>query len=276
MLKKLTISTCLTITAFCLPMSSAHAQQWYNSIQSAPVAKPATPAQEQKNWQYMIGGGVGFTPTYEGSDEYQALPIPVISAEYKKGLFFANVRDGLGSYALRGENYKLGASIGFAPGRDVDDDRKNLNGMGDVEASATANLLGEYNWGPAQFTGRLTSGMSGDWGTTAEFRVGSRYPVSQRIMLMGSVGTVWADEEHMSNRFGVTNTQSARSGYSQYNAESGFKTVGISIGANYAVTDTWSANLTFRGDQLIGDAADSPIVKDDFVPAVFLTTSYRF
>lgn len=105
---------------------------------------------------------------------------------------------------------------------------------------------------------------------------GSRYPLTQKIIMSGSIGTMWADEDHMSNRFGVSAGQSAASGYSQHDTESGIKSVGFSVGATYLLTDRWNANLTFRGDRLLSDAADSPVVKDDFVPAVFLTTSYKF
>ncbi|PZP57387.1 MAG: hypothetical protein DI586_00410 [Micavibrio aeruginosavorus] len=253
---------------------NAHAQQWYNNTQSVPIAE--TPAKESKNWNYTLGAGVGYTPTYEGSDEYDVLPIPVVNVEYKDGLFFGNVRNGIGSYPLHGENYKVGASIGYAPGRDESEDRKNLKGMGDVDASPTANLLAEYNFGLAQVTGKVSTAVSGDYGTTAELNVGSRYPITQKVILSGSIGTVWADEEHMSNRFGVSTVQSARSGYTQHDVESGIKTVGFSVGTTYLVTDNWNGNLTFTGNQLLGDAADSPIVKDDFVPAIFLTTSYKF
>lgn len=277
MLKKLTISTSLAVSVcFLMLVSNTNAQQWYDGMQPDPGAKLAEPTKETKNWQCIIGGGVGYKPTYEGSNKFEAVPIPVVSAEYKEGLVFANVRNGIGSYPLRGENYKVGASLGYAAGRDEDDDRKNLLGMGDVDPSITANLLGEYNYGMAQFTGKVSTGVSGDYGTTAEFRVGSSCPVTPRIKLTGSVGTTWADEEHMNSCFGISAAQSTRSGYRRYEAESGLKSIGFVIGANYAITKKWSANATFRGDQLMGDAADSPIVKDDFVPAIFLTTSYRF
>lgn len=265
MLKKrnVNVSASLALGLCYLALSgTAHAQQ--------------EPVQEVKNWRYTLGAGVGYAPTYEGSDEYDVLPVPVVNIEYKDGLFFGGTRNGIGSYPLRGEHYKVGASVGYVSGRDEDDDKKNLRGMGDIDASPTANLLAEYDFGIAQVTGKVSTAISGDFGTTAELNVGSRYTITERVILTGSVGTVWADEEHMRNRFGVTSIQSARSGYGQYDAESGIKTVGFSVGATYRITDHWNTNFTFRGDQLLGDAADSPVVKDDFVPAVFLTAGYKF
>ena len=271
------ISTALAVGVFYLALAgNAHAQQWYSSTQQAAPSTQSVESVKKSDWSFIVGAGIGYAPTYEGSDEYDVLPVPVVNVEYKDGLFFANVYDGIGSYPLRGENYKVGASIGYAPGRDESDDRKNLSGMGDVDASATANLLAEYDFGVAQLSGNVSTAVSGDYGTTAGLNLGSRYSVNDKFILSGSVGAVWADEDHMSNNFGVSPTQSARSRYARYDAESGIKSIGFSLGATYRITDSWNTNLTFMGDQLVGDAADSPIVKDDFVPAAFLTTSYTF
>lgn len=271
------ISSALAVGICYLALTgNAHAQQWYSNTQQAEPAAQSVQSPEESDWSFTLGGGVGYAPVYEGSDEYDVLPVPIVNVEYKDGLFFGNVRNGIGSYPLRGENYKVGASVGYAPGRDESEDRKNLRGMGDVDASATANLLAEYDFGLALVSGKVSTALSGDYGTTAELSVSSRYPITEKVILSGAVGTLWADEEHMSNRFGVSSTQSARSGYAQYDAESGIKNVGFSVGATYLVTENWNANLTFIGSQLVGDAADSPIVKDDFIPAVFLTTSYKF
>jgi outer membrane scaffolding protein for murein synthesis (MipA/OmpV family) len=278
MFNKIRVSAGFAVGVFVIALSgNAQAQQWYNNTQqAAPATQSAKPAEKASDWEYTVGIGAGYAPTYEGSDEYDALVVPVLGVEYKDGLFFGNVRNGIGSYPLRGENYKIGASIGYAGGRDESDDRKNLRGMGDVDASPTANLLAAYNFGMAELSGKISTAVSGDYGTTADVKLGSRYPISAKVILSGSVGTVWADEEHMSNHFGVSSLQSARSGYRRYDAESGIKSVGVAVGATYRFTENWNTNLTLKGDQLIGDAADSPVVKDDFVPAVFLTTSYKF
>lgn len=270
-------SSALAVSLCCLALvDNAHAQQLYSNTHYVAPSAPSIEPTEESEWDVTLGAGIGYAPIYEGSDEYDVLPVPVINAEYKDGLFFANVYDGIGSYPLRRENYKVGASIGYAPGRDESDDRKNLNGMGDVDASATANLLAEYDFGVAQLSGKVSAAVSGDYGTTAELDLGSRYAVNEKIILSGSVGTIWADEEHMSHHFGVSARQSARSGYGRHDAESGIKSIGFSLGATYRITDHWNTNLTLKGDHLVGDAGDSPIVKDDFVPAVFFVTSYTF
>ncbi|WP_319531812.1 MipA/OmpV family protein [uncultured Cohaesibacter sp.] len=237
---------------------------WYQSY------KPT-----ENDWNIAVGAGVMYAPKYEGSDNFGAIPIPDISVEYKDGLFFANAFDGIGSYFLQGEQYKVGASIGFDLGRREKDDKKNLRGMGNIEMSPTANLMGEYKFGPVQLSGKISRG-SEDYGTTGEFDVGTMVPVTEKLMLMGSVGATVADDAHMKSFFGVSAAQSAASGYSKYDAGAGVKSVGVALGAFYSLSDHWDAKLLVKADHLLGDAADSPITKQEFQPAVMFSTSYKF
>lgn len=232
------------------------------------------PLPDAKDWNITIGGGAMCGPAYEGSNKYVISVLPEISVEYSNGLFFANFWDGIGSYPLRGENYKLGASIGFDLGRQEDNDTNNLRGMGNIDMEATVNLMGEYDFGPLQLSGKITRGTM-KYGTTANLELGTMYPVTERIMIMGSVGATWADEEHMTNYFGVSSTQSRRSGYSRYNANTGIKSVGFSVGALYS-TEKWTTKLIFMGTQLVNNAADSPITKNEFNPSIFMTIGYKF
>lgn len=230
---------------------------------------------KKTGWNYEAGAMAMYGPAYEGSDKYKARALPNLSVDYEDGLFFANVFDGIGSYPIQGEDYKLGASVGFAFGRDEKDDRKNLRGMGDIDMSPTANLMGEYSFGPIQLSGKLSKGTD-DYGMTAQADVGTMFPVSDDLMLTAKAGATWADEDHMNSYFGVSPGQSARSGYSRYQAESGIKSVGIDVGAFYALTEDVDAMFMVSADQLVGDAADSPLTKSEFQPSAFMGLSYKF
>lgn len=256
-----------------LPLSQAGAQQW---IQPLPEGASIHTTEQASDWQYVVGVGAGYMPVYEGSDEFEVIPVPVLSAEYKNGLFFANVRHGIGSYPLRGEHYKLGLSIGYGSGRDEKDDRKNLQGMGDIDPSATANLLAEYDWAMFKFSAKLSAGLSEGYGTTAEIKTEARYPLSPSIILMAAVAANWGDEDYMNSRFGVTEEQAVLSGYSAFQADAGIRSVGLSLGFTYLLSKQWNLTLLAKANKLNGELIDSPLVKEDVLPAVFLTTSYRF
>lgn len=259
--------------------TNAHQQQYaaaYIPPQQQRFDAPAYNAAPKKSdWNFAAGAGVIYSPTYEGSDNYRIIPIPAISADYKDGLFFANVWDGVGSYPIQGQNYKLGGAIGLDLGRDESDDRKNLRGMGDIDMSPTANLMGEYGFGSLKLSGKVTTGND-EYGTTATAKLGTMHPVSNELVLLASAGTTWADEEHMESRFGVSPGQAALSGYGAYQAESGIKSVGLTVGAVYAATPKIDVQFMAKADQLLGDAADSPLTKSEFQPSAILTTSYKF
>lgn len=266
---------CMAVLAIALSPTAHAEDSWVTQVAEQRSWELPEPQTQQSNWQYEVGAGVMVAPEYEGSNTYGVLPLPQISAKYKNGLFFANVMDGIGSYPFQGENYKVGASVGFAMGRDQDDDDKNLRGMGDVDASLTLNLMGEYDLGPLTVYGKLSQG-SEDYGTTAELDIGRMFPINNKLRVMGKFGAKWASEDHMNSYFGVSSSQAARSGYSRYDAESGIKSVGLKVGTFYSITDHWNVNLMLSGNQLVGDAADSPIVKEEFQTMTALGVSYRF
>ena len=65
----------------------------------------------------------------------------------------------------------------------------------------------------------------------------------------------------MRSLFGVTPVQAAASGYPAFTPGSGFKDVTCGLNGHYRIAARWSvvANVSYK--RLIGDAADSPIVR---------------
>lgn len=242
---------------------------------AADIGPSQQKGEPESDWKIELGAGAMFGPKYEGSNNYTVIPYPKVSVDYQDGLVFMGVFDGIGSYPIRGQDYKVGASIGFDFGRAEDDDEDNLRGMGDIDSSVNVNLMGEYDFGPAKVSTKLTKGDD-SYGMTVEADIGTMLPITENIMVMGKVGTKWADEDHMNSYFGVSAAQATRSRNLRFTAESGFKTVSFSLGAFYNVSENWDVMVMVNGDQLIGDAADSPLSKQDFQPTALIGTSYKF
>jgi MipA family protein len=230
---------------------------------------------DSKNWNVTVGAGAAFGPAYEGSDKTEFSPAPVIDVIYKDGLFFAGTQ-GIGTTVINTDDAKLSFALGYGGGRDEKDDRKNLLGLGDIDSSALGVVSGEYNVGSVTFGASVQSGLGGDYGTTGDFSIGSGYPVTEKLMISGDVHTSWASDDHMKNYFGVSSSQSTRSGKSRFTAESGFKSYGVSLGANYQISETWAAFANIGVDQLIGDAADSPVSVEDTQVGGFIGVGYSF
>jgi outer membrane protein len=228
-----------------------------------------------ENWGVTVGAGAGFGPAYEGSDKTEFSPVPVIDVSYKDGLFFAGTQ-GIGTTPISSEDGSLSFAVGYDGGRDVKDDRKNLRGLGDIDSSALGIISGEYNIGPVILGASVQSGLGGDYGTTGDFSIGSGYPLTEKLMISGDVHTAWASGDHMENYFGVSQKQSTASGKKRFDAGSGVKSYGVSLGANYQISENWSAFGDVSVDQLTGDAADSPISVDDTQVGGFVGVGYSF
>jgi len=84
----------------------------------------------------------------------------------------------------------------------------------------------------------------------------------------------------METYFGISPAQSARSGYDVYEADGGFKDVGVTLGLDYMFTERIGIGGRAQYKRLLGDAADSPIVDnegsaDQFLSTLFLTYRLR-
>jgi len=67
----------------------------------------------------------------------------------------------------------------------------------------------------------------------------------------------------MQTYFGVSNKDSRRSGLDRYNADAGIKDVGINLGLNKIINESWGAKGIVSFTQLLGDASDdSPVVDE--------------
>ncbi len=94
-----------------------------------------------------------------------------------------------------------------------------------------------------------------------EIGVGAQIPLAKPLTL-AMVTTTLATDDYMKSYFGVNAAQSARSGLRTFKADGGVKDVGLSLSTRFPLSGKWSGLAIFRYWHLLGDAADSPIVKD--------------
>ena len=106
---------------------------------------PPAEAGEGGDWDIRIGAGARYVAKYEGSDEMKARAFPLIDITWKDRVFL-NPRDGLGVRVYDEGGLTVSAGVGYAFGRD-ESDGGALRGMGDIDATAAANLAVKYGLG---------------------------------------------------------------------------------------------------------------------------------
>ncbi len=239
--------------------------------QTSAVAQETGPVKKDTgDWKFSLGAAGGYFADYEGSDDYDLNPLPLVNISWRDIVSIGSVGGpGIRVNFLKIEgptskdHLTLSSSLGYFGGRDQDDNGA-LQGLGDIDGGATGKLSADYqfqNFGSSLAVGRdLTGDREGttiDAGLRYSFALGS----PKTMLTLGSSAT-WADDSYMENIFGINTSQSANSAlsYSVYNAESGFK----DVGANVSVRHFWNQNVAIMGQggykHLLGDAADSPIV----------------
>jgi outer membrane protein len=242
---------------------------------SPAFAQPATteatagetaPAQ---GTSYTIGLGVGMAPDYEGSDDYEVVPLwnLRVSNLYDPSTFVQILGPRLRSNFLPSPHWRLGLAGQFIKERDSHVHDNAVGDLENVDPSVMLGVIGGYDFlgdpreslalevearqDVANGNGALVS-MRGIYGT----------PFSEHWRIDTSVEGTWASEDYMSAYFGIDAADAARSGLDQFSADSGFKDVAFGATLTYIFSPRWSVSALGTYTRLLNDAADSPVVKD--------------
>lgn len=248
--------------------------------QPSPTEHPSTGP-----WNVTLGLGGGVTPNFEGASNYHATPIPFGNISYSSrgfagtegtegtdayatqaggvdigllGVFVG--AQGLGVNLLRVGGFRAGALLGYGGGRSESDD-SHLNGLGSIDGSIQMGGFARYRWNAFEVRAQIrqavthNNGLVGNVGVTYTFR-----PIDRLSVNIGPQ-VVFADSSYMEKYFGVTAAQSQASGLRTYSAGGGIKDVGLGMRSTYALDQHWIVFGIANVSEIVGDAANSPIVQ---------------
>lgn len=226
----------------------------------APLALPV----QAQEFSTELGLGVAAGPTYPGADD----------AEVSPWLIGRNTRFGT-SEAGDGQGFSISPSFGMVGSRDADDDAA-LTGLNEIDRTFELGGRVSYGVGPVMGYGALRKGFNGHEGLTGEVGAKYRTELSDRVTLWSGLELGYGDSDYNETYFGVTPDESVTSGYSQYAPGGGFNSAAITFEARYAINDTTAILGEVEYGKLIGDAADSPIVQEEYQPKLRVGVVRRF
>lgn len=238
-------------------------------------------------WGVAVGGFVGFTPAYEGSDEFDVIGYPLIIPKYYGPDYDPDARsrvtfrgiDDVRVTVLSLGGLDLGPVVGYNLGRDEDLSAR-LGGLGDVDGGLTTGAFAAYHFDPFFVDVALNTQVTGDddTGYTIRFGAGVEHNLTQRLTASAYLNSSYASADYMSTYFGISPAQAAAStaGLGVYDAGAGFKDVGIDLGLDYRLTDRLTLRSRAGYSRLLGDAADSPVVtsRDQFSGGLGMTYTF--
>ncbi|MEJ2099437.1 MAG: MipA/OmpV family protein [Desulfobacterales bacterium] len=212
---------------------------------------------------YSIGGGIGVIPDYEGSSDYEFVPLPAGSARFSNGMYIQLMGLNLRANLIPSNMWRLGPVYNYRRERsDVENNR--VDSMKNISDANELGIFGGIelnNW-------FLFLDILGDTGNAydgwyAILKGGYNWAINNAWMLSMGAHTTYANDDYMSTYFGVSAGDAARSGLSRYNADGGMKDVGIDLGLNWNIASRWDLRGVASISQLIGDADDSsPVVNE--------------
>jgi outer membrane protein len=215
-----------------------------------------------------LGAGAGAAPDYEGSDDYELVPLWNLRVAnlYHPQTFIQVFGPLLRSNFLPSDHWRLGLAGQFIKERDnVHNDQ--VDDLEKVDPSVMLGAVGGYDFFAdpqhdlvLEVEGRQDVANDNGFLITVRGIYGGQ--LSQRWRLNASVGSTWASDDYMSSYFSIDAADAARSGLDQYSADEGFKDVSVGAALTYRLFERWSISALGSYTRLIDDAADSPVVDD--------------
>lgn len=219
---------------------------------------------------WTVGLGAGVAPDYEGSEDYEAVPLWNLAADdlYHPDTYVRIFGPRLRSNLIPHENFRLGLAGEYVAKRD-DVENDTVDSLQSTDEGVMLGVLLGYDFNLSadrvlgvefeprwdvedsiggQFTGRLTY--------LAPFGDGS-------WIFGASAETTYASGAYMSEYFGIDAADAARSGLNNYNADADFKDAGLGATLTYKFADNWNVTGLATLKRLLGDAEDSPVVDDE-------------
>lgn len=218
----------------------------------------ATPASAQT---ITIGAGAQTYPKYPGADSYGINPLPIFGFRREDSpMTFEAPDDGIGIGLLgRDSTFNVGPAVRFQGKREEDDVGAPVGDVGfTVEAGGFVEVYPIRNF---RLRTELRQGLGGHKGLVGD--IGADLIVRDENTYIFSIGprARWADSDYHQAYFGVTPTAAIATGLPVDTPGSGFYAVGAQAGITYRLGRRWGLQGYAGYDRLVGDAADSPIVR---------------
>jgi outer membrane protein len=169
----------------------------------------------------------------------------------------------VGMSVIETPNFDVGVQGGNRLGRERSSEA-TLKGLRPVEDSFEMGIFTQGRYGDYLLGTRLSQDISsGHEGMLGEFMAGYDKRLTDNFGLSLGVGTTWADKNYMSSLYGVGAVQSQMSGLSEYAPGAGFTNTSLHLAACYQFSDAWSVGAQLGYTRLVGEAANSPALKDE-------------
>ncbi|MEO6410270.1 MAG: MipA/OmpV family protein [Burkholderiaceae bacterium] len=240
------------------------------------------------NSRFVVGTLVRNNPEYTGSNRRSTSLAPVLAYEYGRIRLSASgassILDfgldtrgpGLTASIIDSSKVKLGFGLRFDSGR-KSSDSIDLSGFEDIRRTLRGRAYASYDidarWSLAGTVSQDLLGRRG--GALASTDVGYRLPLGRDTVATFGIGANWADAQRMRSYYGVTETDSTRSGLPVFRPDAGLLDLHAGAGITTAFTPRWIGFASVGGARLQSEAAASPLTRNPSSVSLAIGLAYR-
>ena len=233
------------------------------AVTTADAAKPGG----------SVALGVAGVPDYEGSNDFEALPVLISRYTWASGQYLhiggtadagraAQIKANLMPES-RSPTWQMGPVLQYRLGRDSVKDNQADN-MKDIDDAVELGFFVGEERGPMYVGFNFVTDVSDKHeGFVAELAGTYTNKVSDRLQVMLGAGLAFANSDYMETYFGITPADSVKSGLPVYTPDDAVKDIGFSISTRYTPGANWGIMGFIKYNALLGDAKDSPLVDDE-------------
>lgn len=209
--------------------------------------------------------GVAVVPQFEGSSDRSAAP--ALIGSFTIGSTTLRLLGNSAQWNLLPESspWAVGPVLSLRSARDDDVDDVVVKRLRPIDASAGAGVFGEYRWrGLVEAGDSLTAGVElqgGKGGARSQASLGYQWQAASGLRLNVGTHVGAASTKYQRTYFDVDADNATRAGLPRYNGKRGVDEAGLAVGASYEVWTDWQLIGRVQATRLVGDAADSPIVR---------------
>ena len=232
-------------------------------------------------WRYTVGLGAAVVPDYEGSENYELVPLPVARVQkgYRYGQLFGLK---LSSNLVQHPNYRAGLVLNFRPKRnDVENNNVAKQNAVDEALEVGVQLGYDLQLDDGVLGAQLElvqDAIDGHDGGLITPEINYRRPLGDQWTMRLATSITYATHHYMNSYFGVSPLESERTGLATYEADEGIKDVSLNITLGYEINESWGLGIAAGYKRLLNDAEDSPITdvgnKHQFITGVYITYSW--
>ncbi len=246
------------------------------AIFASPVAAQDDALGGEKRTRIAVGPQV--TPSWPGSSEVSFGPlIDVATANGDAPFEFEAPDESFGIAIATSDNFAVGPVLSFETKRDSSD---VTSGLREVDFSIEVGGFASYTISDNfRLRAEARQGVTGHEGFIAV--LGGDYITRDADEYLFSIGprVTITNNSYQDAYFSVTPAEAIASGLPAFDASGGVQAVGVVVGYIQQLSQRWGIYTYAQYDRLVGDAAESPIVRtfgsrDQYSGGIALTYTF--